>query len=223
MEKTRKVIILGQAIVKYTTPQNILDELNVLGDKYDVEHNHTTYGKKIIAGEVKTKLSLYHHEIGRPGDNLNRLSKESLNWFENRFKDYLKVVTSPPVHLRLSTAWINIMHPHEHLPIHTHFSKFSKTGLSAVMILKLPRDKNDPRPNDIPRNAQLQFLGNTGGQFSFIDYRPKTMVGDFFIFPYDMRHGVYPFKETTELRRTFGLNIDTFHWIPPDTSFKFSE
>jgi len=31
---------------------------------------------------------------------------------------------------------------------------------------------------------------------------------DFYIFPYDMRHCVYPFNGTTETRRTLAANCD---------------
>ena len=33
-------------------------------------------------------------------------------------------------------------------------------------------------------------------------------VGDFYIFPYDMRHCVYPFNRTKEKRRTLVCNVD---------------
>jgi len=31
---------------------------------------------------------------------------------------------------------------------------------------------------------------------------------DFYVFPYDMRHTVYPFNGTTETRRTLAANCD---------------
>ena len=40
------------------------------------------------------------------------------------------------------------------------------------------------------------------------DYTPKVQEGDFYIFPYDMRHCVYPFNGTKEKRRTLVCNCD---------------
>ena len=33
-------------------------------------------------------------------------------------------------------------------------------------------------------------------------------IGDFYVFPYDMRHCVYPFNGTKEKRRTLVCNVD---------------
>jgi len=34
-------------------------------------------------------------------------------------------------------------------------------------------------------------------------------VGDMYVFPYDLRHTVYPFNSTNEKRRTLAANADT--------------
>ena len=40
------------------------------------------------------------------------------------------------------------------------------------------------------------------------DYSPNMKIGDFYVFPYDMRHCVYPFNGTKEVRRTLVCNVD---------------
>ena len=141
--------------------------------------------------------------------NFNNVSTESLNWFQDQFQDYLGVVEKKSVTIRLSSVWVNEMYANEYNPIHTHSSKFSKIGLSSVMMLKLPSNygKEYSRP-DNPLNGRLQFVGNSGGQFAFTDFRPEVKVGDFYVFPYDMRHCVYPFNGTNETRRTLAANCD---------------
>ena len=59
-------------------------------------------------------------------------------------------------------------------------------------------------------NGQLQIMGNGAGQFSKIDFSPKMKIGDFYVFPYDMRHVVYPFNGTDEIRRTMSYNCNLF-------------
>jgi len=57
-------------------------------------------------------------------------------------------------------------------------------------------------------NGQLQILGNIAGQFAKTDFSPQMKIGDFYVFPYDMRHVVYPFTNKKEKRRTLVCNCD---------------
>ena len=43
--------------------------------------------------------------------------------------------------------------------------------------------------------------------FANVDYQPNVKERDFYIFPYDMRHCVYPFNGP-EWRRTLAANMD---------------
>ena len=56
-------------------------------------------------------------------------------------------------------------------------------------------------------NGQLQILGSSSGQFAHIDYGPTMKERDFYVFPYDMRHCVYPFNGDG-FRRTLACNMD---------------
>ena len=210
---TRAVNVLGQAIIKYDTPQQILDEINKIYEERGIRELPAT--NKFLAGKIKDEFTLYHNEMNDSSKNFNNVSKKSLDWFQDQFQDYLGVVEKKSVTIRLSSIWVNEMYANEYNPIHTHSSKFSRIGLSSVMMLKLPSNygKEYSRP-DNPLNGQLQFVGNSGGQFAFTDFRPDVKIGDFFIFPYDMRHCVYPFNTTEEHRRTLAANVDVFYTPP---------
>ena len=210
---TRAVNVLGQAIIKYKTPQYILDEANGIYDHKKVNELPAT--NKFLAGKIKDEFTLYHNEMDDLSKNFNFMSTKTLDWFQNQFQDYLGVVEKLPVTIRLSSIWVNEMYANEYNPVHTHFSKFSKIGLSSVMILKLPSSygKENSRP-DNPLNGQLQFISSGGGQFAFTDFRPEVVVGDFYVFPYDMRHTVYPFNTTKDHRRTLAANVDVFYRDP---------
>jgi len=210
---TRAVNVLGQAIIKYDTPQHILDEINKIYEERGIRELPAT--NKFLAGKIKDEFTLYHNEMNDSSKNFNNVSKKSLDWFQDQFQDYLGVVEKKSVTIRLSSIWVNEMYANEYNPIHTHSSKFSTIGLSSVMILKLPSGYGEEysRP-DNPLNGRLQFVSNSGGQFSFTDFRPDVKIGDFFIFPYDMRHCVYPFNTTEEHRRTLAANVDVFYTPP---------
>ena len=56
-------------------------------------------------------------------------------------------------------------------------------------------------------NGSLQILGNSSGQFCNSDYGPIMKERNFYVFPYDMRHCVYPFNGEG-IRRTLSCNMD---------------
>ena len=100
------------------------------------------------------------------------------------------------------------MKQHEYNPAHIHRGVLF-TGLSSVMILKLPSTFGKEYSNDkVKQNGRLQILGAANGQFAKIDYQPPMDLRDFYVFPYDMRHCVYPFNGTKEKRRTLVCNVD---------------
>ena len=77
------------------------------------------------------------------------------------------------------------------------------------MILKLPSTfGKEYSAEQAPQNGRLQIFGAANGQFAKIDYQPPMDLRDFYVFPYDMRHCVYPFNGTTETRRTLAANVD---------------
>ena len=55
--------------------------------------------------------------------------------------------------------------------------------------------------------GRRQILGSANGHFANIDYQPNIKERDFYIFPYDMRHCVYPFNGPG-YRRTLAANMD---------------
>jgi hypothetical protein len=75
--------------------------------------------------------------------------------------------------------------------------------------MKLPSDYGvEYSAQDKPMNGRLQILGSAAGQFSKTDYSPDVKLGDFYVFPYDMRHCVYPWNGNKEKRRTLVCNVD---------------
>jgi hypothetical protein len=100
------------------------------------------------------------------------------------------------------------MKANEYNPVHIHQGMLY-SGLSSVMIMKLPSDTGEEYSSpEKPMNGRLQIIGSSAGQFSKTDYSPDMKLGDFYVFPYDMRHCVYPFNGTKEKRRTLVCNCD---------------
>ena len=137
----------------------------------------------------------------------NHLPQNVLQWFHQKFEHYLQWNKIKEYKMHLNSIWVNTMFEHEYNPVHVHQgSRF--TGLSSVMILKLPQSFGvEYSAAQQPQNGRLQILGSASGQFANVDYQPEIKDRDFFIFPYDMRHTVYPFNGPG-WRRTLAANMD---------------
>ena len=201
-----RFIWLGQTVCSYKVP---LDIFNVLNGIYETNFVNLPDAHKQLAGKIRKENSLFYG--GAPNNKMhphNMLPPYVLNWFESIFKHYLDFNKISEYKLALQSIWINEMKSGEYNPIHIHQGTVY-TGLSSVMILRLPTDMGPEhaRP-DTPMNGKLQILGNASGQFVKSDFGPITKERDFYIFPYDMRHCVYPHTNPNAIRRTLAANMD---------------
>ena len=193
-------------VCKYKVP---LDVFNTLNGIYENNFSNLPDAHKQLVGKIGKENSLFYGGV----DN-NKMHKHNLlpmnvhKWFESIFRHYLKFNKIYEYKLSFNSIWINEMKAGEYNPIHIHQGSLY-TGLSSVMILKLPKDMGPEyaRP-DQPMNGKLQIIGAANGQFAKTDYSPNAEERDFFIFPYDMRHCVYPHTNPNAVRRTLAANMD---------------
>ena len=138
----------------------------------------------------------------------NFLPENVKQWFYTVMKHYLDWNKIKDYNMHMNSVWVNEMKDNEYNPVHIHQGSLY-TGLSSVMILKLPKHTGvEYSAANKPMNGQLQILGNSSGQFCNTDYGPVLKERSFFVFPYDMRHCVYPFNSSTDIRRTLACNMD---------------
>ena len=199
-------VFLGQSILKYEVPLDIFTTINHI---YQDKFNTLNPANKQLVGKIQNEHSLlYGGKDETKMKNHNRLTQDVIKYFMDMFKHYLNWNKITAEKLHLNSIWVNEMKEHEYNPVHIHRGTLF-TGLSSVMILSLPSTYGKEYSNDeVPQNGKLQILGAANGQFAKIDFQPKLKVRDFFIFPYDMRHCVYPFNGTNETRRTLAANCD---------------
>ena len=198
-------IFLGQSVLRYKTPAVVQHAINSI---YETKINNLPPANIQLIGKINKEHSLFYG--GNDETKMKRhreIPVDVLQWFNGMFEHYLKWNKIKEYDIRLNSIWVNEMKEHEYNPVHVHQGSLF-TGLSSVMILKLPKSFGvEYSAADQPQNGRLQILGSASGQFSKIDYQPQVKVGDFFIFPYDMRHCVYPFNGP-ETRRTLAANCD---------------
>jgi len=200
-----KVCPLGQTVLKYEVP---LDVYNIINHVYETKYPTLPAANKQLVGKIEKEHSLFFG-----GEDNNKMKRHNLlpqnvvQWFENTFRHYLEFNKIKDFKMHLNSVWVNQMFEHEYNPVHVHQGTLF-TGLSSVMILKLPESFGvEYSSHDQPQNGQLQILGSASGQFAIVDYQPNLNERDFYVFPYDMRHTVYPFNGPG-MRRSLSANMD---------------
>jgi hypothetical protein len=200
-----KVTPLGQTVLSYEVPLDVYDIINHV---YETKYPTLPHANKQLVGKIEKEHSLFFG--GEDTDKMKRhnlLPQNVLQWFEKVMKHYLDFNKIKGYNLHLNSIWVNQMFEHEYNPVHVHQGTLF-TGLSSVMILKLPESYGvEYSSAHQPQNGRLQILGSASGQFAAIDYQPELKERDFYIFPYDMRHTVYPFNGPGT-RRSLSANMD---------------
>tara|TARA_R100000654_G_scaffold71199_1_gene101937 strand:+ start:67 stop:723 length:657 start_codon:yes stop_codon:yes gene_type:complete len=198
-------VFLGQSVLRYQVPLEIFHVINSI---YENKYPELKPANKQLIGKIEKEHSLFYH-----GENSEKMIKHNhlplvvVKWFVEKFKHYLDWNNIKQYKMNLNSVWVNQMFEHEYNPIHIHQGSLF-TGLSSVMILKLPKSFGvEYSASDLPQNGKLQILGATNGQFANVDYQPNIKERDFYIFPYDVRHCVYPFNGPG-WRRTLAANMD---------------
>ena len=198
-------VFLGQSVLRYQVPLDIYDIINHI---YETKYPELKPANKQLVGKIEKEHSLFFD--GPPNDKMtkhNLLPQNVLQWFYEKFTHYLEWNKVVDYKMHFNSVWVNQMFEHEYNPVHVHQGTLY-TGLSSVMILKLPKSFGvEYSAADAPQNGRLQILGSSSGMFANVDYQPDIKERDFYIFPYDMRHTVYPFNGPG-MRRTLAANMD---------------
>ena len=200
-----KVVPLGQTVLRYEVP---LDVYNTINHVYETKYPTLPRANKQLVGKIEKEHSLFFGgEDNNKMKRHNLLPRDVLQWLEKVMKHYLDFNKIKEYKIHLNSVWVNQMFEHEYNPVHVHQGTLF-TGLSSVMILKLPDSFGvEYSAKGQPQNGRLQILGSSSGQFAAIDYQPDLKERDFYIFPYDMRHCVYPFNGPG-MRRSLSANMD---------------
>ena len=199
-------VCLGQTVLKYKVPLEIFVGLNKI---YEKQKKQLPKANKQLVGKIQDEVSLFYS--GPENDKMyphNFLPQDILKWFDFIFSHYLDWNKIGENRRAINSIWVNEMRSNEYNPVHIHQGKLF-TGLSSVMIMNLPTNMGvEYSAPDKPMNGRLQIIGAAAGQFAKTDYSPNMKIGDFYVFPYDMRHCVYPHTNSNAVRRTLAANMD---------------
>jgi len=186
---------LGTMLMKFELPVDLIDDMNKAYDKHREDmpsHNDQLAGK--IADEKKVN---------------SILSEEMKQTFQTCFDKYIEMRSMTKWDCVPGPCWINEMKSGEYNPTHFHTSLNADLGLSSVLMLKRPDWYGvEASREEQPANGWLEFSGGDQAPLSQSQMRVDAQVGEFYVFPYTLLHGVYPFNSTDEVRRTMSYNCD---------------
>lgn len=108
---------------------------------------------------------------------------------------------------RITLMWINAQRDNEYFPLHNH----SNAHMSAVCYLKIPEylpALNSPHTSP----GAIEFVSNISNNDTWTaqSLKVQPQIGDFYIFPIDQQHIVYPFKtlDGNGERRSVSFNAE---------------
>ena len=148
-----------------------------------------------FGSQVRAYVSEYFDQTSIPDQNIFESSKEQA------------VQAANNISIKVQAAWYIRSFAGDYNPLPTH----GGCELSCVGFLKVP-DLSNERKKGRSNNGVLEILGSAGSNdLTFfendrIGFTPK--VGNWYLFPANLRHLVYPFKADGE-RRSFSINMST--------------
>ena len=190
----------GPSIFKVKIPKQIVDDLNQYVDNTVADKtkaNQLNYGNQLI-GDVTQEFKLEEDFMKQIGW-LGFLGNCTLNWIQNATGNKIK-------NFSIMDSWIVRQFKNEYNPIHYHTGHISGAGF-----LKLPTSFGTHVQGQ--EKQEKDYFGGTlnlvHGQKSFLSesvFSIQPEVGDFYFFPHYLMHTVYPFKNTSEERRSISFN-----------------
>lgn len=140
--------------------------------------------------------------------NNNKFADIIKEYFKLYAEGHKKFYDEEIKNFNCKTAWVNYMKNGDYNPVHIH----SHCHLSSVLYLKVPKklkEEHNKYLGTIKNSGPgcISFLYGENKPFAITNYNIFPEEGDFFIFPYNLAHYVFPFKSKVE-RISVAANFD---------------
>jgi hypothetical protein len=193
-----EVIHLGQHFCKEKVSLSLIEKLNKLID----EDSSLIDMSGQLSGKIKKEYDVIKH--------LKQADTESeLPNIVSRANDTYPKDGAFKWDVRFHSGWGNDQREGEYQIVHKHSGK-SIIGYSTILFLKVPDFGPEFTETALPTNGRTVLLGKDGGSLSYKNWIINPKVGDFYVFPYDMEHIVYPFRGDG-VRRSISMNFDLIY------------
>ncbi len=169
--------------------QTKLNNVDINKIKIICKKNKNKDYRKKLAGHINEEFSINNNiflEIVKP--YLNEYIKTYEHWYKRNLK-----------YINVCSAWVNFMKNGEFNPPHIH----SNGNFSCIIYLQIPEKlkKENKKYIGTEKNAgpgavHFMYGEHNENNLTNVGFLPEE--GDFFIFPCNLRHFVYPFKSKVE-------------------------
>ena len=181
-------------VMKTKLPDPILGKmLEITDEMVDNAENEKSWGHN-LAGQIEHELYVEHdilHEAGIYGFFMDIIRHYVIAAKSQQYPLAEQSIQQEKWLTQMLSMWIISQKDCEYNPMHIH----TECQISTVMYLKIPEflpSRKKSREDD----GNITFVNSTSNDTGLVtpqfSYRPE--VGDFFIFPAQQSHFVYPFR-----------------------------
>ena len=198
----------GPTIVKGKMPDRLV---KLMDDKASEMMNDEKYAKEFdhaphLAGNVKQETRYDPAWLGSPE------AQPMINLIGEMVKSYISI---PPANETISpefvgqmviqSMWAVSQWAGDFNPFHIHEGQ-----LSGVCYLRVPPSLPEEyaREDHYPTVGDICWFNGQAATFSGHKHQESPKVGDIFLFPHWLAHGVYPFRTQNEERRSVSFNLE---------------
>jgi hypothetical protein len=201
----------GPPILKITVNQENIDALNdqcdyiISDENLRNKHNCSDRLSKVVKGKINEELVCEIRDENL--QNFRSILFKALFFYNNdlqkdEFRVDLPKVSEEEFQFHVHAAWFVRSYENDFSPLHKHSGNDSSL-FSCVGYLKVP----EVIQNSVNSKAGcIDFTFGITSPTSIGNFVIRPKVGDFYIFPSDLGHLVYPFQGEEE-RRSFSANI----------------
>lgn len=195
---------LGPRISLVRLPGQVVQKLLQLTDEIIADENAISEGPRLF-GQIESELTISMAALHQAGLH---------DFFVQTFRGYAaavldKTLSSPVnpnnISAQLTGAWVNSQYENEYNPIHWH----EGCTLSATLYLKIPEYEKRNIPGKTETDGSIVFITDNPSAPSLSLQNPTALfspkVGEMYIWPSRILHGVYPFRGKGE-RRSVAIN-----------------
>ena len=191
-------IYLGQPFFKTSLSNELVNTINNHMDSLLETNKQVSMVDRLSGKITKEWDSIWFNDIDE--------KKEILKTFQYCIENLDKDNAFNDWSFTFDSAWINDQQQHEYQVVHQHTGR-SMLGLASIIYLKVPDLGPEYTETTSPHNGRTTLIGNNGGMFTQSHYLITPIVGDMYVFNYDMKHCVYPFVGEG-IRRSMSINVD---------------
>ena len=193
-----EITYLGQHFCCEKISLGLIEKINKLID----EDSNLIDVSNTLSGKIKKEYDVHKHL--KQAD-----TEEEIPNFVSRANDTYEKDSAFKWDVKFYNAWGNDQKEGEYQIVHQHSGK-STIGYSSILFLKVPDFGPEFTETALPTNGRTVLLGKAGGSLNNTCHTINPVVGDMYVFPYDMEHLVYPFIGSG-IRRTISMNFDLLY------------